>query len=77
MADRTRRTPSAVGDLQLASLRAVFLEMGDTQRAYRRRTGQRASAELLNAARSFKAAPTLPSLVAVAAFFDELGLLGW
>jgi hypothetical protein len=60
-----------------ASLRRVFLELGDTHRQYRRRTGQTATPPLREAAFAFKRSPSLDSLVAVSAFFDELGLLEW
>jgi hypothetical protein len=55
----------------------VFLELGDTHRAYRARTGQAGTADLRAAAHAFKRTPTLPALVTVAGFFDELGLLEW
>jgi len=72
---RSPRTPPR--DLQQAALREVFRQLGDTHRAYRARTGQGGSPELRAAARAFKRAPSVQSLVAVAAFLDELGLLAW
>ena len=59
------------------SLRRVFKELAVTHREYRVRTGQRASPALRNAAKAFKQSPSLPSLVVVAAFLDEDGLLAW
>ena len=59
------------------SLRRVFTEFGDAHRQYRLRTGQHTSAALREAAMTFKRAPSLTSLVAVAAFLDEDGLLEW
>ncbi len=62
---------------QAASLKQVFRELGETHRQYRQRTGQAATPPLREAAFAFKRAPTLPALVAVTAFFDELGILEW
>lgn len=59
------------------SLRRVFTEFGDAHRQYRLRTGQHTSPALREAAQTFKRAPSLTSLVAVAAFLDEDGLLEW
>jgi hypothetical protein len=59
------------------SLRRVFTEFGDAHRQYRMRTGQHTSPALREAAQTFKKAPSLTSLVAVAAFLDEDGLLEW
>jgi hypothetical protein len=59
------------------SLRRVFLEFGDAHRQYRMRTGQHTSPALREAAETFKQAPSLTSLVAVAAFLEEDGLLPW
>jgi hypothetical protein len=64
-------------DRETRSLRRVFKELAVTHREYRARTGQRASPALRDAARVFKQTPTLPSLVVVAAFLEEDGLLGW
>jgi hypothetical protein len=75
-AGRLRRSTPAP-DVEQASLRAVFRELGDTHRQYRARTGQAGTPALREAAHAFKRAPTLPALVTVAAFFDELGLLAW
>jgi hypothetical protein len=83
---RGRRSSSPLGrragrvpapDAQQAALRAVFRELGETHRAYRARTGQGGTPALRAAAHAFKRAPSLPALVTVAAFFDELGLLAW
>ncbi len=60
-----------------ASLGSVFRELGDAHRRYRQSTGNAGTPELRAAARAFKAQPTLPALITVAAFLDELGLLGW
>lgn len=59
------------------SLRRVFKELGETSRRHRRQTGEPVSAALRQAALGFKQAPSLGSLVAVAAFLDEDGLLAW
>jgi acetyl-CoA carboxylase alpha subunit len=59
------------------SIRVVFHELGDAHRQYRLRTGQRVPEALRDAARVFKQAPSLTSLVPVAAFLDEAGILSW
>jgi hypothetical protein len=59
------------------SLRRVFRDMGDTYHQYRRETGRPVTPGLRDATEAFKKAPTLLSLVAVAAFLDELGILPW
>jgi hypothetical protein len=55
----------------------VFRDLGDTHRQYRARTGHTGTVPLREAAHAFKSAPSFTSLVAVSAFFDELGLLAW
>jgi hypothetical protein len=60
-----------------ACLRAVFHELGDAHRGYRARTGHAVTPELRAATAAFKQEPSLLSLVPVAAFLDELGLLAW
>lgn len=57
------------------SLRRVFRELGTSYRRYRSQTGQPVVPGLRDAAYNFRAAPSLTSLVAVAAFLDELDLL--
>lgn len=60
-----------------ACLRSVFRELGEAHRRYRTRTGLAGTPALRAAARAFKESPSLGSLVPVAAFLDELGVLGW
>lgn len=60
-----------------ACLRTVFHELGDAHRTYRVRTGNRVTPGLWAATTAFKQEPSLISLVPVAAFLDELGLLPW
>jgi hypothetical protein len=60
-----------------ACLRAVFHEMGDAHRGYRARTGHTVTPALRAATTAFKLEPSLVSLVPVAAFLDELGILAW
>jgi hypothetical protein len=62
---------------EASSLRRVFNELAVTHRQFRLRSGQHASPGLREAARVFKEAPSLPSLVVVAAFLEEDGLLEW
>jgi hypothetical protein len=59
------------------SLRRVFHELGATHREYRQRTGQRVPPDLREAAHAFKREPSLTSLVTVAGYLDELGILAW
>lgn len=67
----TAATPEA------RSLRRVYNELAVTHREYRLRSGQRASPALREAAKAFKAGPSLPNLVAVASFLEEDGLIAW
>jgi hypothetical protein len=60
-----------------ACLRAVFFELGDAHRRYRVTTGQVVTPALRAATSAFKQEPSLISLVPVAAFLDELGILAW
>jgi hypothetical protein len=55
----------------------VFNELAVTHRQFRLRSGQHASPALREAAQAFKESPSIPSLVAVAAFLEEDGLLEW
>jgi hypothetical protein len=57
------------------SLRRVFRDLGISYRRYRSQTGVRVAPGLRDAAYNFRAEPSLSSLVAVAAFLDELDLL--
>ena len=59
------------------SLRRVFHDLGTTYRSYRRRTGQPVLTPLRDAAYAFKRDPSLTSLVTVAAYLDDLAILGW
>ena len=62
---------------QTRSLRRVYYEMKTTYQRYRRETGKPALPELRDAVQAFKRGPSLTSLVGVAAFLDDRGLLGW
>ena len=80
----TRVTTSAENGTQApahsreaSSLRRVFNELAITHRQFRLRSGQHSSPALRDAARAFKEAPSFPTLVTVAAFLDEDGLLEW
>ncbi len=59
------------------SLRSVYREMRATYRGYRRQTGKPAVPALREAVRAFKAGQSLTSLVGVATFLDDRGLLAW
>lgn len=62
---------------QTRSLRRVYFEMKTTYQRYRRETGRPALPELREAVQAFKRGPSLTSLVGVATFLDDRGLLGW
>ena len=64
-------------DDEARSLRRVFLDMGDSYREYRRRTGARVSPDVRGAAEGFRRKPSVVSLTAVAASLDELNVLTW
>jgi hypothetical protein len=57
------------------SLRRVFRDFGLSYRRYRSQTGARVPPALRDAAHNFRAAPSLTSLVTVAAFLEKLDLL--
>ena len=57
------------------SLKQVFRDMGVSYRRYRSQTGEPVTPGLRDAAYRFRADPSLSSLVAVAAYLDELDLL--
>ena len=57
------------------SLKRVFRDLGTSYRRYRSQTGGPVTPGLRDAAYKFRAEPSLASLVAVAAFLDELDLL--
>jgi hypothetical protein len=69
------RTPEQVREAR--SLRRVFLDMGDTYREYRRRTGAPLAPEVKEAADRFRRERSVTSLTAVAASLDELEILPW
>lgn len=79
-----RRRPSPLGSptsssseeiREFESLSKVFRELGVSYRRYRSQTGDRVAPGLRDAAYNFRGEPSLTSLVAVAAFLDELDLL--
>ena len=59
------------------SLRRVFLDLGDSYREYRRRTGAPVSEDVRAAAVRFRRERNVPALVLVAASLDQLDLLPW
>jgi hypothetical protein len=69
------RTPEQVREAR--TLRRVFLDMGDSYRDYRRRTGEPVSADVRGAADRFRKELDVTSLVAVAATLDALDVLTW
>jgi hypothetical protein len=71
------RDADSVHQRERACLRTVFREMGDAHRRYRAQTGQAGTPALRAAAFAFKREPSVLSLIPVAAFLDELGILAW
>lgn len=68
--------PKAVGERrETESLKRVFQELGVSYRRFRKQTGGPVVPGLRDAAYQFRADPSLSSLVAVAAYLDELDLL--
>jgi hypothetical protein len=73
--------PASANSLNLEELREfqsllrVFRDLGVSYRRYRGQTGDHVVPGLRDAAYNFRAEPSLTSLVAVAAFLDELDLL--
>jgi hypothetical protein len=61
--------------VEALSLRRVFRDMGISYRRYRKETGEPVMPDLRAAAYHFQAEPNLTSLVTVAGYLDELGLL--
>ena len=59
------------------SLRRVYGEMRSKYQAYRKETGKSSVPALREAVHAFKKGPSLTSLVGVATFLDERGLLPW
>jgi hypothetical protein len=57
------------------SLKRVFRDLGVSYRRYRSQVGGPVAPGLRDAAYSFRAQPSLASLVTVAGFLDELKLL--
>jgi hypothetical protein len=69
------RAPEQVRE-ELA-LRAVFLDLGNSYRQYRRRTGAPISPDVREAAYRFRRELDLASLVSVATSLDQLDALNW
>lgn len=59
-------------DTDTRALRRVFLDLGDSYRSYRRRTGEPVSPEVRDAALRFRRELDLVSLVSVAATLERL-----
>jgi hypothetical protein len=72
---RRRKQDSPPELAEARSLNRVFRDMGNAYRRYRSQTGGPVSPGLRDAAYRFRANPSLPSLVAVAAYLEELDLL--
>ena len=79
---KTRRPSSQLQDSkstpeqrEIRSLKRVFRDMGYAYRRYRRQSGGPVVPGLRDAAYNFRQNPSLPALVGVAAFLDDLDLL--
>ena len=68
-------TPSLKEGRETESLKRVFRDLGVSYRRYRSEIGGPVEPGLRAANDQFRAAPSFPSLVAVAAILDELDLL--
>jgi hypothetical protein len=75
LAASVTRTPEELR--QERSLRRVFLDLGDSYREYRRRTGAPVSEDVRRAADRFRRERNVPALVLVAASLDQLDILPW
>ena len=82
---RQRNLAAAASDLNgsadpehdAQSLRRVYGEMRSKYQRYRKETGKSSVPALREAVHAFKKGPSLTSLVGVATFLDERGLLPW
>ena len=62
---------------ELRALQVVYHALARSHRQYRERSGDQVPPALKAAARAFKREPSVFSLVPVAGFLDDLGLLKW
>ena len=69
------RTPAE--QYEARALRRVFLDLGESYRSYRRRTGEPVAAEVRDAAYRFRKERDLTSLVSVAASLEQLDAMTW
>jgi hypothetical protein len=70
------KKPSSTAELtETQSLNRVFRDLGYAYRRYRSQTGGPVVPGLRDAAYKFRANPSLPALVAVAAYLEKLDLL--
>ena len=60
---------------ELQSLKRVFRDLGHSYRRHRKETGGPVNPDLREAAYQFRANPSLPALIAVAAYLDRMDLL--
>ena len=75
LAASVTRSPEQLREAR--SLRRVFLDLGDSYREYRRRTGAAVSEDVRAAAVRFQRERSVPALVRVAASLDQLDILPW
>jgi hypothetical protein len=72
---RTKKPSSSAELTETQSLNRVFRDLGYAYRRYRSQTGGPVVPGLRDAAYKYRANPSLPSLVAVAAYLEKLDLL--
>jgi hypothetical protein len=60
---------------EVQSLKRVFRDLGQSYRRHRKETGGPVNPALRDAAYQFRASPSLPALIAVAAYLDRMDLL--
>jgi hypothetical protein len=70
--ERARGRVPRVADSDARALRRVFLDLGESYRSYRRRTGEPVVPEVRDAALRFRRELDLTSLVSVAASLERL-----
>lgn len=71
------RGQTAAQEREARALRRVFVDLGDSYRAYRKRTGEPVSADVHAAADRFRRERNVTALISVAASLDELDILPW
>ena len=74
---KRERRAGPEGKREAQALRRVFLELRDSYREYRRRTGVPVASEVREAAYAFKRVRSIESLISVAASLERQPSLRW